>query len=271
MTIQRPEDFRSSCRAGKFNTQTSGQCPGFAQANLLVIPINAAQDFIELCERNPVPCPLLAITKPGDPTVFTKGSSIFKTTTDLSTDFPKYNVYDNGKLISTQSDISKEWSKDHVGFLVGCSFSFEFALSKAGLTPRNMSQGFTVPMYHTKKYLDPAGVFTNSTYVVSMRPYKQKDIPKVREITKKFKPTHGEPIDWGFDALERLGINSLEDTIFSEPIELEEGEVPVFWGCGVTPQLAAAEVSDKVNGTIMAHAPGHMIVIDVKDEEVPFL
>lgn len=271
MTIEDPYQFRKSCRATKFTTQTSGQCPGFAQANLLVIPKEAAQDFIDLCERNPVPCPLLTITKPGDASSFDKGADVFKTEVDLSKDFPQYNVYEDGKLIATKTDISKEWTEDHVGFLVGCSFSFEYALSQAGLPPRNMVEGFTVPMYHTKKYLDPAGVFTGSTYVVSMRPYKKEDIPRVREVTRAFKPTHGEPIDWGYDALERLGIKSLQDTIFSDPIEMKEDEVPVFWGCGVTPQLAAAEASDKIKGTIMAHAPGHMIVIDVKDEEVPFL
>lgn len=270
MTVEDPYEFRLSCRSTKFSTQTSGQCPGYAQANLLVIPKHAAQDFIDLCERNPVPCPLLAVTKSGDPTSFTKGA-VFKNEVNLSTDFPSYNVFENGELVEKKTDITKEWTDEHVGFLVGCSFSFEFALSQAGLTPRNMSEDYTVPMYHTKKYLDPAGIFTGGSYVVSMRPYKLEDIPKVREITRAFKATHGEPIDWGYDALERLGIKSLEDTIFSKHVPLKDDEVPVFWGCGVTPQLAAAQVSDKINGKIMAHTPGCMIVIDVKDEEVPSL
>lgn len=270
MTINNSYEFRKSCRATKFCSQTSGQCPGFAQANLLVLPKENAQDFIDLCERNPVPCPLLAMTNPGDPTTFFKGSKVFKYEVDLSTDFPKYTVYEGGELLETKTDISKEWTEDYVGFLIGCSFSFEFALQKAGLPPRNMTDNYTVPMYNTKKYLDPAGIFTGGTYAVSMRPYKEENIPKVREVTRAFKATHGEPVDWGFDSLERLGIN-LKDTIHSDPIEFQDDEVPVFWGCGITPQLTAALNSDKIKGKIMAHAPGHMIILDVRDEEVPSL
>lgn len=261
-------EFRKKCRAAEHTTITSGFVPGYAQANLLVLPKEAADDFQNLCERNPVPCPIVGITPVGNPLEL--NTTACASGVDVSKDFPMYNVYENGKLIETKTDISEEWTDNHVGFLIGCSYSFENALNKAGLPPKGQLLGTNVSMYVTSKRLDPAGIFTDSTYVVSMRPYKKSDLEKVRSITSKFKKTHGEPIDWGFDGAERLGIKDISKPDFGDATPIAEDEIPVFWGCGVTPQIAAAKVGDKIKGKVLAHAPGHMIILDIKDEEVPF-
>jgi len=94
---------------------------------------------------------------------------------------------------------------------VGCSFTFEQALADAGLTPRHQEEGRNVPMYRTNLPLLPSGskthalrivilkliitVFKGNT-VVSMRPYKPEDVERVRDITRPFLETHGEPIAW---------------------------------------------------------------------------
>ena len=50
------EAFRYQVRNNNFHgTSTSGFCPGFAQANLLILPAELAGDFRLLCSRNPVP------------------------------------------------------------------------------------------------------------------------------------------------------------------------------------------------------------------------
>jgi uncharacterized protein YcsI (UPF0317 family) len=45
-------------------------------------------------------------------------------------------------------DIKEVWRDDFVTFLIGCSFSFEDAMIKAGLTIRHLEMGKdkTVPM-----------------------------------------------------------------------------------------------------------------------------
>jgi len=172
-------------------------------------------------------------------------------------------------------------------------------------------------MYRTTIPLCPAGVFTRGTYVVSMRPYKLTDIKEVRDITREYTAVHGEPLDWGWDAVARLGIKNIDAPEWGDmPLNRDgcplswnqnslEGnaEVPVFWGCGVTPQEAVMKADLK--GTIMgtkpissclshldialgvsfspelpsccwnqalinfaAHAPGHMLVLDCRDWDI---
>jgi uncharacterized protein YcsI (UPF0317 family) len=209
--------IREAARNGSHDTHTSGFAPTYLQANLIILPSRYAQDFRVLCARNPVPCPLMAesastgrwdAVKSNIPGL--TGDQIVSNV-DLRTDAPKYMVYQNGKLAKFEcSDIISHWTDDYVAFLIGCSFSFESALTDAGLPPRHSLQGRNVPMYKTRVPLCPAGVFVNSTYVVSMRPYKLSEIKRVRDITRDYTATHGEPIDWGWDAIERLGITDID-------------------------------------------------------------
>jgi uncharacterized protein YcsI (UPF0317 family) len=142
---------RLNFRNGTLSAQTSNMAPGHIQANLLVLPSAAAKDFQDLCARNPVPCPLLAMSsQPGDPHSFDNPLA-FSHEVDIRTDVPKYNIYQSGKLIATKTDIKEEWTDDHVAFLIGCSFSFEFALGKAGLPCRHWDEGRNVPMYKTAR------------------------------------------------------------------------------------------------------------------------
>jgi uncharacterized protein YcsI (UPF0317 family) len=267
-----PSEFRKLCKEAKITTHSSGYCPGYAQANILVLPKQIANDFIGLCERNPVPCPLLGKTISGTPHKLDNNDILDDVNFDFRTDLPKYRIFQNGKYLKETTDVLKEWDLNyHVGFLIGCSFSFEKALTDAGLPPKNVINKTNVSMYRTKRQLDPSGIFTDITYVVSMRPYKIKDIPKVRLITKQFKRTHGEPIDWGYDAIERLGVNNIYAPEYGDSCSIDDDEVPVFWGCGVTAQDAALKIGEKIDGKIMAHAPGHMLILDIKDSEINVL
>ncbi|KAG7695726.1 hypothetical protein KL911_002987 [Ogataea haglerorum] len=262
-----PHQFRLLCREAKHTSHTSGACEEYAQANLIVLPQEYADDFINLCLRNPVPCPLLCKTPVGDPFKIDNPEYI-KEGFDLRTDFPSYNVYENGELKFTKTDVKNEWSSNHIGFLIGCSHSFEHELCENGLTPRHLALGRGVPVYKTTKNLDPAGVFTDCTYVVSMRPYRPEDVPRVREITSKFKKTHGEPIDWGYEGAERLGITDLNRPDFGGQPVIHDDEIPVFWGCGVTPQLVVMQQKNKIRGQVISHTTGAMLVLDITSEQI---
>lgn len=174
-------------------------------------------------------------------------------------------------------DIVEDWRKDHVAFLIGCSYSFEHALTAAGIPPRHTVLGRNVPMYETSTLLCAAGVFTDGTYVVSMRPYKKTDVERVRNLTRPFVSTHGEPIAWGWDAVQKLGIKDINIPEFGDaPLGLngdvfsaaEQGTdiVPVFWACGVTPQVAVKKAH--LPGIVLGHAPGHMLVLDVMEHDI---
>lgn len=264
-------------------TNTSGLAPGHIQANLLILPSKHAQHFHDLCLRNPVCCPLLGITPQGDPHSVRPASCVKSPDFDVRSDFPKYRVYSKGRYIESRRDLREVWTDDHVGFLIGCSFSFEDALTEAGLQPRHQKTGTMVAMYRTNIPLLPAGIFTGASCIVSMRPYRAEDVERVRDVTRPYLSTHGEPVAWGWDGAKRLGIENVQRPDFGEPQVIEEGEVPVFWvcsfdlpgdrgltaqGCGVTPQIAVESAGDKIDGLVFAHEPGHMLVTDWTTEDL---
>ena len=137
MAYKLPQEVRTAIRSGEFKNQTSGQAPGYAQANLCILPKEYAFDFLLFCQRNPKPCPLLHVLEPGTYTL---------NDIDIRTDIPKYRIFENGVLTKEVHSIEEFWREDFVTFLIGCSFSFEDALVKAGLSIRHIDQGRNVPM-----------------------------------------------------------------------------------------------------------------------------
>lgn len=277
-------EARLSARQNNSAKSTSGLAPSYLQVNLIILPSRYASDFRDLCTRNPVPCPLIGESKvSGD---YVQLRSLLPNITgekmaqslDIRTDCLRYNVYENSKLAEQGiSDIKKQWTEDHIAFLIGCSFSFESALTEAGLPPRHTVLDRNVSMYRTTIPLNPAGVFTGGRYVVSMRPYPKSEIERVRAITKRYLPTHGECIAWGWEALGGLGIEDIDSPQWGDaPLTMDgrplgevsgdEENVPVFWGCGVTPQEAVMRAN--LEGTVMAHSPGHMLVLDCLEKDI---
>ncbi|MDP3058203.1 MAG: DUF1445 domain-containing protein, partial [bacterium] len=180
--------IREQIRVGEFNGVTSGIAPGFAQANLVILPKDLAFDFLLFCQRNPKPCPVLEVTDIGS-----WEAQITARESDLRFDVPKYRVYKNGELVDEPHSIKRYWRKDFVSFLLGCSFSFETALIDAGLEIRHITAKTNVPMYITNIECTPAGAFSGPM-VVSMRPFIPQDIIKAVQITSRFPAVHGSPI-----------------------------------------------------------------------------
>ena len=248
--------LRKAIRRGKFTGPTAGHAAGFVQTNLVILPQRYANDFARFCELNARACPLIAMTKPGvyRPRAAAAGA-------DVRTDVPRYRVFRRGELQTTEpTDIRIFWRDDFVAFLLGCSFTFENALLKAGLPVRHIEQGRNVPMYRTNRPCTPAGSFTGDM-VVSMRPFAGDQVEMVREITRHYPRMHGAPIHVGDPA--EIGIADLSRPDFGQAVTVREGEVPVFWACGVTPQLALLNARCPL---AITHSPGCMFVTDLQDE-----
>ncbi|GAA5944979.1 uncharacterized protein JCM15063_000592 [Sporobolomyces koalae] len=259
-----PGQVRLACRNEDWNeATTAGICDGYVQANVIFLPAKYASDFRALCKRNPVPCPLLGETKVGDPTV----PAHLAKDSDIRTDCPSYRVYSSGKLLESKKHVNAEWKSDTIAFFIGCSYSFESALVAHGLVPRHIELKRNVPMYKTKVALAPAGAL-HGHMVVSMRPYQRESLELVRTITRPFVLAHGEPVAWGIEGARSLGITDLDGTNpdYGDASEIREGEIAVYWGCGVTPQLAIQD--SNLPEIVMGHSPGHMLVCDMQDEEV---
>lgn len=249
--ISTGQEARQAIREGRFDRPTAGVAPGFVQANLAVLPKALASDFLLFCQRNPKPCPLLAVGTPGDPSLPELGRDI-----DIRTDIPRYRVWRSGELIEEPRNLLQAWRDDLVSFLIGCSFSFEEALLQAGLPIRHIEQGCNVPMYRTNVPTHPAGVFSGPL-VVSMRPLKAADAIRAIQVTSRFPSVHGAPVHFGDPA--QIGIQDISRPDYGDPVDIRPGEIPVFWACGVTPQSVIANVKPPLSIT---HAPGYMLVTD---------
>ncbi|MFI5399495.1 MAG: putative hydro-lyase [SAR324 cluster bacterium] len=254
------QELRAAIRAGRFDKPTSGQAPGFVQANLVIVPQANAFDFLLFCQRNQKPCPLLEVVEAGrvEAKRLAPGS-------DLSRDLPRYRVFRDGKMAEEPTEVSALWRQDFVSFLLGCSFSFEKPLMDAGLEIRNMTCGTNVPMYRTNIPTRPAGVFSGPL-VVSMRPFTPERAIRATLVTGKLPEVHGAPIHQGDPAA--IGIRDLRAPEYGDPVPIREGEIPVFWACGVTPQEALLRAKLPL---AITHSPGHMFVSDVREEDLPFL
>jgi uncharacterized protein YcsI (UPF0317 family) len=250
-------DIRALARAGTLRGPTAGLALGYVQANLVVLPRAQAFDFLLFCQRNPKPCPLLDVTEPGEaePRWVAAGA-------DLRTDLPCYRVFHEGNLREEPADLRSLWRDDWVGFLLGCSFTFEDALLKAGLPVRHLEAGCNVPMYRTNVPCRPAGAF-HGPLVVSMRPMLPAQAIRAVQVCSRFPRAHGAPVHIGAPAA--LGIQELGRPDFGDPVELRAGEVPVFWACGVTPQAVVMQARPPL---CVTHKPGHMFLTDLRDTDL---
>lgn len=255
-----PATFRQRVREGHWTTMTSGVCEGYAQANLLVIPRSLAYDFLLFAQRNPKPCPVLEVLDVGDPE-----PRLTAPEADIRTDIPRYRLYQQGVLTEELAHLHNHWHKDVVAFLLGCSFSFESALLKAGVPVRNIEEGKNVSMYVTNLQCVPAGIF-QGPMVVSMRPIPAELVVKAVQVTSRFPSVHGAPVHIGDPAV--IGISDLAGPDFGEAVEVRSNEVPVFWACGVTPQAVVMTMKPEI---AITHAPGHMFVTDVLNERLAVL
>ena len=233
---------------------TSGWATGYTQVNLVAVPRDWAFDVLLFGQRNPQPVPLLDVTEPGD------RSSALAPDADLATDLPRYRVFRDGHLVDEPTDVADLWTDDLVTFLIGCSFSFERALLEAGVPVRNLEQGRNVAMYRTDRPCRPAGRLSGPL-VVSMRPVPGALVATAVQVTARMPQVHGAPVHVG--APQTLGIADLAAPDFGDPVDLHDGDVPVFWACGVTPQAALMASAPPF---AITHAPGHMLVTDVPDE-----
>jgi uncharacterized protein YcsI (UPF0317 family) len=256
-TLNTPEQTRLACRAGEFTEQTSGLASGFAQANLVILPRDLAGDFLLFCQRNPKPCPLLDVTEAGSPVPERAAPGA-----DLRTDLPRYRVWRDGRLVDEPTDIRQIWQSDFVSFVIGCSFTFEGALLRAGVPVRHIELGVNVPMYRTNIACQPAGVF-HGPLVVSMRPLTPADAIRAVQITSRYPAVHGAPVHIGLP--DEIGIADLARPVFGDAVPVASNELPVFWACGTTPQAVAMAARPPL---MITHSPGCMFVTDLRDEEL---
>ena len=250
-TIEAARAARAEVRAGRHRDVTSGLAPAIVQANLAILPVEYANDFLRYCQLNPKPCPLIGMTEPGDPMLPMLGADI-----DLRTDLPAYRVFRDGVEIDEVTDIGDYWRDDLVGFALGCSLSIEAALVDAGLPLRRYEYGMKVCAYRTTIETAPAGPFRGGM-VVSMRSFTPANAIRAIQITSRFPEVHGAPVHFGDPAA--IGIADVLKPEYGGWATIPEGDVPVYWACGITPQVAIEHAKPSF---CITHKAGHMLITD---------
>ena len=248
-------ELRRATRAGAFAGLTTGLVPGAVQVNLAVLPSRYADDFVAFCRANEAACPVLAVGRPGDPSLPGLGDDI-----DVRTDCPAYWVYRDGLRSETTQDIRAYWQRDFVSVAIGCWFSMEDALLRAGVRLRHLELGLQGPLMRTNRTTVPVGDF-GGPLVVSMRPFAADEVETVRAVTGRFPRLHGAPIHEGDPGA--LGIADFDHPDFGERIDPLPGEVPLYWGCGLTALCALEQARVPV---FVTHAAGAMLVTDMRND-----
>jgi len=250
-----PGELRRVITDGRWSESTEGLAPGRLQANIVVIPEEDALDFARFCLANPKPCPVLEITEAGAPILRRVAPGA-----DLRSALPRYRVFVDGALIEEPADVTDHWEEDAVGFVLGCSVTFESALLREGVPLRHLEEGRKVSSYLSDIKCEPAGRF-EGCLVVSMRPIPAPLVVKAVEITARYPHSHGAPVHISDPAT--IGITDLQNVLWGAPPVMRPGDVPVFWAGGSTPQMALAAARPRY---AITHKPGHMLVCDLTAE-----
>ncbi len=222
--------YRAAVRAGEWEGPTRDVAPGRVQCNLIALPAAWAADFGAWCDANPAVAPVLArSSEPGDPRLPALGEI------DLRTDLPRYRVVRDGVAVEEVASLEGLWQDDLVAFAFGCSFSLEEALRRGGVDLAYERRGFGGAIYRTTRETVPAGPFA-APLVVSMRPLAADQAALAVEVSRRYPQLHGAPVHVGDPA--EIGVVLDEPLDAIGAVDVADGEVPVFWACGVTPQLS---------------------------------
>ena len=254
-------ELRAAIRAGRYRFPTSGVAPDFVQANVAILPRDVAFEFLVYCQRNPKPCPVIEVLEAGqvEARLSAPGS-------DIRTDVPRYRVYRRGSLVDEPDTLQAWWRDDLVTFLLGCSFTFEHALIRNGIPLPHFGACRNVSMFVTNIETVPAGPF-RGPMVVSMRWVPGSKVVRAVQATSRFPAVHGAPVHIGDPR--QIGIRDPLVPDFGDAWPPgSPDDVPMFWACGVTPQAVAMASKPEL---MITHAPGHMFVTDLRDEDLAIM
>lgn len=253
-----PRAVRRAIRSGAFTAFTNDVAPGYVQGNLMIVPAHAADAFEAYCRSNAQALPLLGRSAPGVPYIPALSDDL-----DLRTDVGMYTVFRHGEVVAETTSIADLWRDDLVAFVLGCSFSFEAFLQRGGVTLRHLDEGNVSAMYVTSIETVPEGPFSGPL-VVSMRALRPADAIRATVLSASQPMFHGAPVHIGLPEL--IGIEDLAESYGGHGLTALRGdELPVFWACGATAQLAARQAGLDL---CITHHKAHMVLTDRLIEEM---
>lgn len=249
-----PASLRARFAEGVSPATTAGLAPGFVQANLVVLPREASEDFLAWCRANPRPCPVLAVGGRAIP-----GLGV----ADVARDLPRYRVWREGEPVAAPTDVAGLWTDDLVSIALGCSYSFDAALAAAGVRLAHVELGINPPIYRAAIQTRAVGRF-GGALIVAMRPLARQDAVKAVAVTAAYPLAHGAPIHLGDPRA--IGVD-LDAPLNGSALRPAPGEIAAFWACGVTPETALRTARLPL---AITHFPGAMLLTDLALADIRF-
>ena len=253
-----PTEFRLLARRGEWTRHAIDVCDGYAKFNLVVLPKEQALIFLQFAERNPQACAIAEFTEPGSPY-----SKYLAPGADIRTDLPGYRVFRDGVEVAEEKDVRTYWRDDLVAFLIGAVFNTYVCLHQANISFRFAGA------YTTNLQCTPVGCFYGSMPVSCAIFRSSYDAVRAVQIASRMPAGHGPPVHIGDPAA--IGIKDLSTPdIFSldQVPPCQAGEIPMFWGEGITPQAIAIEAKVPF---MITHKPAHFFIADKRAEELAIL
>lgn len=248
-----PRAVRRAIRDGRFRGFTNLVAQGHVQGNLVIVPAAFADDFEGYCRANPQALPVIGRSAAGSPHIPELAEDL-----DLRTDVGEYMVFRDGDHVATPTDIGDLWRDDLVAFVLGCSFSFEAMLTAHGVRLRHLDEGNVSAMYVTDVDTVPVGPFRGKL-VVSMRALTPQDAITATIVSDRYPQFHGRPVSIGLPA--SIGIADLDESYGGHGLTRPGAdEIPVFWACGATGQIAARAARLPL---CITHHKAHMVITDL--------
>ena len=240
-------DIRLLCRKNKMDRFPSLAINGHLCLNLVMMDKDYATDFETFCRLNPKPCPLLGVIPAGQ-----RSCPEFGVDIDLCTDLRSYDVYREGKICESRTEVTNLYTERTVSFLIGSSVSFDGVLNEKGLSP-----SYGPCIYKTDIDCHPVDRYQGKV-AVTMRSYPPEIAEEVSAFTSHFPQCHGGPMA---DNPEALGIKDEMDQLLAFPGWVPDGHEKRYWACGITPSLVALEAKLPL---MIVHTPGNAMVSDIK-------
>ena len=249
-----PREVREHIRAGRFRGHTKRLALGYQQANVIIVRERYAFDFMRFCMRNPSALPLLDMTDPGVPVPMRAAPD-----SDLRTDVGDYSIFRDGAFSERVHDLKGVWRSDHVAFLTGCSISLARPIQEAGIRLPHVAkdEAPSPAMFITNRPCVAAGIFSGPLVVgLKIRSGRLRHSARCRNV--RHPDCHGAPVHIGDPAA--LGIEQMETPDWGQGKTVPPGHTAMFWGCGLTAQLAGmnAGIPEMITQTV-----GRMFVTDL--------
>ena len=249
---------RLRVRRGEDRRPTAGAAPGFVQANLAILPANLAADFLRFCQLQSEAVPAarhVGARRPADTRSRRRSRHPHRRAA-----LPRLARRRAGRGAERPHGAAgaTTWSPSCSAAPSRSRRRWSQTGSRCATSTQAATCRCTAPRSTTARPARSAG-----RMVVSMRPFTPADAIRAVQITSRFPSVHGAPVHIGLPAADRHQDIAKPD--FGDPVDDPRRRAACV--LGVRRHAAGGDRGVKPPFSI-THAPGYMLVTDLKNAQL---